>query len=102
MIRITKPAAPQKLLTDGKAETEYNKQLYENGVRDFEIKNSIYGHQTVKKALTLYSYTKIFIWNTIFVFNQRRVGRHFATHHFPSTFISQNNKDYNDNSNCLQ
>ncbi len=58
MIRITKPAAPQKLLTDGQAETEHNKQLYENGVREFEIKKSIYGHKTVKKALTAAQYQK--------------------------------------------
>jgi len=37
MIRITKPTPPQKLLTDGKVETEYNEWLYENGVKDFEI-----------------------------------------------------------------
>lgn len=35
MIQITKPAAPKKLLTDGKKETEHNKRLYENGVIDF-------------------------------------------------------------------
>ncbi len=58
MIRITKPAAPQKLLTDGKAETEHNKRLYEKGVRNFEIKKSIYGHKTVKKALTTAQYQK--------------------------------------------
>lgn len=59
MIQITKPAAPKKLLTDGKKETEHNKQLYEkNGVIDFDIKKSIYGHQTVKNALTKAQYQK--------------------------------------------
>jgi uncharacterized protein (TIGR02646 family) len=58
MIQITKPAAPKKLLTDGKTETEKNKRLYENGVIDFDIKKNIYGHQTVKNALTTAQYQK--------------------------------------------
>ncbi len=58
MIQITKPPAPQKLLADGKVETERNRQLYETGCREFEIKKHIYGHQTIKKTLTTAQHQK--------------------------------------------
>ncbi len=52
MIRIKKPAkAPDKLLHEGKAETECNKQQFENGTKTFTFKNNIYGHKSVKDSL---------------------------------------------------
>jgi uncharacterized protein (TIGR02646 family) len=51
MIRITNPPPPQILLIEGKAETERNKRLYEEGNREFDIQNRLYGHKTVKESL---------------------------------------------------
>ncbi len=94
MIRINKPAqVPEKLAIDGKAETEKNKQLYEQfeeeykcGQREFEIKASIYGHKTVKDALKKAQYHKC-------CFCEIKVKSGDVEHFRPKSGYQQNEKD---------
>lgn len=51
MIRVAKPQAPRILRERGQRTTEANQQAFEDGRRDFDFENSIYGAKSVKNAL---------------------------------------------------
>ena len=51
MIRVNKPRCPPARLVAGDARTTEYCAAYDNGVRAFNFKKNIYGHETVKTAL---------------------------------------------------
>jgi uncharacterized protein (TIGR02646 family) len=76
MIRVVKRASvPEKLATDGVAETERLCQCYTDGEREFEFNSKLYGHESVKSALVEDQHGKC-------CFCERKVGSDSDVEHF--------------------
>ena len=62
MIRVNKPKqAPAVLRTKGKAKRRAHVAAYNRGVRTFDFDSNIYGHNTVREALTQAQHDKCFL-----------------------------------------